>query len=161
STTTPSRRSICARFCPYGPTRADAPRLSSKSITTWVSGGICMSRSNLRLGASEGESDALLGKGSGSNGHVRRCARLLRRERGGGNLAQQAVAIEPCDADGQHASDDVFRGDHMRGLKIGGSSDDLARIASCSFEQHVHGGANRGLVKGRLLAVDQVLEPLQ
>jgi hypothetical protein len=31
-------------------------------MTTWVSGGVCMSRSGLRLGASEDESDALLGK---------------------------------------------------------------------------------------------------
>src|SRR5215218_2770500 len=51
-----------------GPTSADVARLSSKSMTTWVSGGTCISRSNLRLGAIEEESDALLGKGSGSSG---------------------------------------------------------------------------------------------
>src|SRR3954470_4239919 len=90
STTTPSRRSISARFCPYGPTSADAARLSSKSMTTWVSGGACRSRSSLRLGASEGESDALLGKGSGSRDHWR-----VRETRGPHREgAEQAVAFE-------------------------------------------------------------------
>jgi hypothetical protein len=39
-------------------------------MTTWASGGVCMSRSNLRLAASEDESDALFGKGSGSSGDL-------------------------------------------------------------------------------------------
>src|SRR5882757_4266902 len=111
STTTLSRRSISARFCPYGPTSAEAARLSSKSMTTWVSGGICMSRSNLRLGASEDESDALLGKGSGSRDHWRRIGRLrksrCRRRGGAGEFAEQAVALEAVDSDRQHLSDDV------------------------------------------------------
>ena len=54
-----------------------------------------MSRSNLRLGASEGESDALFGKGSGSHGLLRRrvmdeCGEeTAARERG--ECAEQAV----------------------------------------------------------------------
>src|SRR5205814_2156197 len=157
STTTPSRRSISAKFCPYGPTNAEAARLSSKSMTTCVSGGTCMSRSNLRLGASEGESDALFGKGSGSVGHVRggRPAGMRR----GGELAEQAVAFEAFDSDRENLADDVGRGHHMRGLKIGGAADDLARIARGALEQHIDGVANRSHVEGRLLAVDQFLEP--
>src|ERR1700675_5222266 len=81
-----------ARFCPYGPTSADAARLSSKSMTTCVSGGICMSRSNLRLGASEGESDALFGKGSGSNVHLGQCG--PDGMRGAYEFAEQAAALE-------------------------------------------------------------------
>src|SRR5580692_10195661 len=125
STTTPSRRSISARFCPYGPTRADAPRLSSKSMTTCVSGGICRSRSSLRLGASEGESDALLGKGSGSRDDWRRMGwlrksslqRQPRRE-----FAEQAVALEALDLDRQYLSDDIGRGHHMGRLQISGAA---------------------------------------
>src|SRR6185295_16518372 len=101
-----------------GPTSAEAARLSSKSMTTWVSGGICMSRSNLRLGASEGESDALFGKGSGSHGLLRgmvQWRRINRRRgngwhrpcRGGGEFAEQAVSLQARDADRQHLADDV------------------------------------------------------
>src|SRR5438105_1449229 len=116
STTTPSRRSISAKFCPYGPTNAEAARLSSKSMTTCVSGGICMSRSSLRLGASEGESDALFGKGSGSRGHLGKCHLRMGRchlRKGHlrkfgwrglpisrpGEFAEQAVALEAFDRD--------------------------------------------------------------
>src|SRR2546430_17654247 len=97
----PSRRSISARFWPYGPTRAEAARLSSKSMTTWVSGGICMSRSGLRLGASEVESDALFGKGSGSNGHLRLGGRCRPRGRLG-QLGQEAIGFEAVDGNRQH-----------------------------------------------------------
>src|SRR5450631_4248506 len=107
STTTPSRRSTSARFCPYGPTSAEAARLSSKSMTTCVSGGICMSRSSLRLGASEGESDALLGKGSSSNGRLRKCWLRGPRIRRGYEFAEQAVALEAFDGDRQHLPDDI------------------------------------------------------
>src|SRR6185437_12219294 len=135
STTTPSRRSTSARFWPYGPTSAEAARLSSKSMTTCVSGGTCMSRSNLRLGTSEGESDALLGKGSGSDGRLRggnRCAACWRTER---QLAEQAVALQAVDPDRQHLSDDVARCHHMGRLQIGGAADDLAGIAGGALEQ--------------------------
>src|ERR1700726_242787 len=168
STTTPSRRSICARFCPYGPTSAEAARLSSKSMTTCVSGGICMSRSSLRLGASEDESDALLGKGSGSRGHCRWChgrscdpGSSGPRIGSGREFAEQAVALEAFDLHRQHLADDVRRRHHMRRLQIGSAADDLAGIAGCAFEQHVDGVANRSHIEGRLLAVDQFLEPHQ
>ena len=49
----------------------------------------------------------------------------------------------------------------MRRLQIGGAADDLAGIARGALEQHIDGGANRSLVEGRLLAVDQFLEPHQ
>lgn len=49
----------------------------------------------------------------------------------------------------------------MRWLQIGGAADDLARIAGGTFEQHVNNIANRSLIEGRLLAVDQFLKPLQ
>src|ERR1700716_542677 len=161
STTTPSRRSISARFCPYGPTSADAARLSSKSMTTCVSGGTCMSRSSLRLGASEGESDALFGKGSGSRGHWRKSRLPGPRIWRGRELAKQAVALEAFDRNRKHLSDDVGRRHHMRRLQIGGTADDLAGIAGGAFEQHIHGVANRRHIEGRLLAVDQFLEPHQ
>src|SRR5262245_14641607 len=141
-------------------------------MTTWVSGGIGMSRSNLRLGASEGESDALFGKGSGSKAFFRskaflrskrflRCAGRLNEVRPIGLLrrpdqfAEQAVALEAADPDRQHLSDDVGRGEDVRRLQVRGAADDLAGIAGRAFEQHVDSGANRGPVEGRLLAVDQ------
>ena len=49
----------------------------------------------------------------------------------------------------------------MRRLQIGGAADDLAGIAGGAFEQHIDGVANRGLIEGRLLAVDQFLKPHQ
>src|ERR1700681_4562695 len=143
STTTPSRRSISARFCPYGPTSAEAARLSSKSMTTCVSGGICMSRSSLRLGASEGESDALFGKGSGSRCHFggrhfrrRHVRSSLRgsRIRRAHELAEQAIALEALNLHRQYLSDDVGRGHHMRRLQIGGAADNLAGIAGAPLE---------------------------
>src|SRR4029079_164599 len=102
-------------------TSAEAARLSSKSMTTWVSGGICMSRSNLRLGASEGESDALLGKGSGSHGLWRRMVQSRRINRGRrngwhrrrgdrGEFAEQAVSLQATDGDREHLADGVGRG---------------------------------------------------
>ena len=80
---------------------------------------------------------------------------------GAGEFAEQAVALEAFDPDRQHLSDDVGRGHHMRRLQIGGAADDLAGIAGGALEQHIDGGANRSLVEGRLLAVDQFLEPHQ
>src|SRR5215468_6541526 len=119
-------------------------------MTTCVSGGTCMSRSNLRLGTSEGESDALFGKGSGSNadlvrGRTDALCRRCRRQ-----LALEAVAFEAVDSHRPHLADDVGRGHHMRGLQVSGAADDLARIARGPFEQHIDGGANRSLVEGRL-----------
>src|ERR1700742_3435454 len=116
-------------------------------MTTCVSGGTCMSRSNLRLGASEGESDALFGKGSGSNTDLvrgRRDARIY-----GCEIALEAVTFEAFDSDRPHLANDVGRGHHVRRLQIGGASDDLAGIARSPLEQHIHGGANRSLVERR------------
>src|SRR4030081_1210837 len=108
-------------------------------MTTCVSLGICTSRSSLRLGASEGESDALFGKGSGSRCRSRR--RHWRRfywsqlsfgstgSRSRGELAEQAVALKTFDSDRQYLPDDIGRRDHMRRLQIGGAADDLAGIA--------------------------------
>ena len=76
-------------------------------------------------------------------------------------FAKQAVALEAFDGHRQHLSDDIHRGHHMRRLQIGGAADDLAGIAGCAFEQHIHGVANRRRIEGRLLAVDQSLEPHQ
>src|SRR2546423_7526617 len=135
-------------------------------MTTCVSGGACMSRSSLRLGASEVESDALLGKGSGSRCHWRSWrlkvtravgARCWRRR----ELAEQAVALERFDLYRQYLPDDVGRGQHMRRLQMGGAAGDLAGIAPGPFEQHIDGVANRSLIEGRLLAVDQFLKPHQ
>src|SRR5260370_7712265 len=76
-------------------------------------------------------------------------------------FAEQAVAFEAFDSNRQNLADDVGRGHHMRGLKIGGAADDLAGIARGALEQHIDGLANRSHVEGRLLAVDQFLEPPQ
>src|ERR1700752_743965 len=99
-------------------------------MTTWVSGGICMSRSSLRLGASEDESDALFGKGSGSRGRLKR-SRLrtshlrsshLRKSRlrlaRGRKYAEQAVALEAIDGHRQYLSDEIGGRHHMRRLQI-------------------------------------------
>src|SRR3954471_14657944 len=105
-------------------------------MTTCVSGGICMSRSSLRLGASEGESDALFGKGSGSSDHPGFMGvggeGWLR-----GEMAEQAVALEALDTHGENVSDDVGRRHHMCGLQIGGAADDLAFLARGPLEQHI------------------------
>src|ERR1700752_5137399 len=128
-------------------------------MTTCVSGGICMSRSSLRLGASEGESDALFAKGSGSSGHPGFGCR--RGERRRGEMAEQAVALEALDMHGENFADDVDWGHYMGGLQIGGAANDLAFLARRPLEQHIDRRANRSQVEGRLLAVDQLLEALQ
>src|SRR5438445_6364828 len=106
-------------------------------MTTCVSAGICMSRSSLRLGASEGESDALFGKGSGSSDHPGfgggREGRLC------GEMTEQAVALEALDVHGEDFADDVRGGHHMGGLQIGGAADDLAFLARGPLEQHIDG----------------------
>ena len=87
---------------------------------------------------------------------------LRHRPRGSaGEFAEQAVTLEALDLDRQHLSDDVRRGKDMRGLQVRGAADDLAGIARGAFEQHIDSVANHGLVEGRLLAVDQFLEPHQ
>src|ERR1700754_1498245 len=114
-------------------------------MTTCVSGGTCMSRSNLRLGTSEGESDALFGKGSGSNADVvgrdvstrgRRC-----------EFALEAVTFETLNSDRQLLSEDVGSGHLMGRLQVSGAAYDLAGIARGPLEQHVDGGANRSPVE--------------
>jgi hypothetical protein len=66
-----------------------------------------MSRSNLRLGTSEGESDALFGKGSGSNDRLRKGRSRRARRHWRCEFAEQAVAFEAVHADRQYLSDDV------------------------------------------------------
>src|ERR1700733_14393623 len=130
-------------------------------MTTCVSGGTCMSRSILRLGTSEGESDALFGKGSGSNADLGRGRRNAVRCGRRYEFALEAVTLEAVDSHRQHLADDIGRGHDMGRLQPGGPSDDLAGIARRAFKQHIDSGANRSLVEGRLLAVDQSLEPRQ
>ena len=79
----------------------------------------------------------------------------------GSEFAEQAVALEAGDRHRQYLSDDVGGRHHMRRLQIGGAADDLAGVAGGAFEQHIDGAANRGRIEGRLLAVDQFLEPHQ
>src|SRR6516165_7771770 len=104
-------------------------------MTTCVSGGICISRSSLRLGASEGESDALFGKGSGSRSRLGSVGefgmRHLRRRRcqlPGCEFAEQAVTLEAIDPHREDLSDDLLGGHHMRRLQIGGAANDLSGI---------------------------------
>ena len=78
-----------------------------------------------------------------------------------GEFAEQAVALEAADGDRQHLPDDVGRRHHMGRLQISGAADDLAGIAGGAFEQHIHGLADHGPVEGRLLAIDQFLQPHQ
>src|ERR1700742_227413 len=101
-------------------------------MTTCVSGGTCMSRSNLRLGTSEGESDALFGKGSGSDADLVRGRRDARID--GCEFALEAVTFEAFDSDRPDLPDDVGRGHHMGRLQIGGAADDLAGIARRPLE---------------------------
>src|SRR5689334_16159010 len=129
-------------------------------MTTCVSGGICMSRSSLRLGASEGESDALFGKGSGSSDH-RGFVGVGGEGWLCGEVAEQAVALEALDTHGKDLADDIRRSHHMGGLQIGGAANDLAFLARGPFEQHIDRCADRCQIEGRLLAVDQLLEALQ
>src|ERR1700755_2630779 len=108
-----------------------------------------MSRSDLRWGASEGESDALLGKGSGSHSQFRGIVRRFEIRARLCEFTQQAGALEAVDANRQDLSDDRFRGHDMRRLKVSGSAHDLARITGCALEQHIDRGPNQGLVEGR------------
>src|ERR1700752_267120 len=130
-------------------------------MTTCVSGGTCMSRSNLRLGTSEGESDALFGKGSGSNGRLRRGRVRRARWAWRCELAEQAVAFEAVHRDRQDMSDNGGGGHDVGRLQIGGAADDLAGISAGTLKQHIDGGTNRSRIEGRLLAVDQLLKPHQ
>ena len=56
---------------------------------------------------------------------------------GAASSTEQAVSLQAFDGHGQHLSDDVGGGNHMRGLQLGGAADDLARIAGRAFKQHI------------------------
>src|SRR5271169_5896025 len=115
-------------------------------MTNCVSGGTCMSRSGLREGASEGESDALFGKGSGSHSRFGRIDDWLRAGsssqcwQSARQFAEQAVALEAFDSHRKDLPDDSLRRHHMRRLKIGRAADHLAWIARRALEQHIDGG---------------------
>jgi hypothetical protein len=92
--------------------------------------------SRLRVGMSEGESDALFGKGSGSHSRFGSIGELrnwhLRRSRCGladRKFAEQAVTLQAVDPDRENLSDDLLASHYMRGLQIGGTANDLAGIA--------------------------------
>src|SRR5207237_8242618 len=104
-------------------------------MTTCVSGGICMSRSSLRLGASEGESDALFGKGSGSSDHPGFGGASERRLRG--EMAEQAVTVEALDVHGEDFAEDVRGGHDMGGLQIGGAADELGCLGRGPLDRDV------------------------
>src|SRR3954468_11016363 len=107
--------------------------------------------------ASDGESDALFAKDSGSRGGedwLRWRGRMSER-------ADQAVALEAFEPDRQDLADDLAGGHDMGRLQIAGAADDLAGIACRALEQHIDGPAEGSLVEGRLLAVDQGLKPRQ
>ena len=85
----------------------------------------------------------------------------LRGPRIARQLAKQAVALDAFDSDRQYLADDSRRRHDMRRLQIGGSTNNLTGIAGGALIQHIDGVANRRRIEGRLLAVDQFLEPHQ
>src|SRR4029077_18307962 len=152
SATTPSRRSIRARFWPYWPNSIEASRLSSNASTIWVAA--------LSLGASgEDTREPLSDRGA------RNCS-ALRQHRFG---AHRRFHERPKQAVGTTLRHfhrcgvfDHCRGSHdLNRLEIWGAPDDLARIASRFVEQDLEGAANALRVEFGLVAVDRRLQTVE
>src|SRR5437762_582931 len=150
SATTPSRRSISARFCPYWPNSVEARRLSSKvsmvcvvavSFTSLAAGTIPLSVGKLR-------------NASGSNGDAGFCldSRLAREH------AKQAVGSDIRDGHRHHRADHIPSRHHLNRLKIWRAAGDLARETARPFHQHIEGEAAAPRVEGSSVAVDRSLQ---
>src|SRR5262249_33739819 len=154
SATTPSRRSISARCCPYWPNSVEASRLSSNASTTWVAPFSAV--------AAGGMSEPL------SVPRVRNASALQARELGCGisdegprDVADQAVRSGGGDGDRGPLADQPGRCHDLHGLQVGRAADQLAGQAARLLEQHVERAADAGAVERGLMAVDLGLQPRQ
>src|SRR5215471_4125769 len=152
SATTPSRRSISARFCPYWPNSTEASRLSSKASTTWVA---ALSPAVAGVGTSAPLSDPRVRNASG----LHTCQRGRRDVRRRGEFTEQAVRAGARDRDGDHLADQRRRRHHLHGLQIGRAADKLAGQPASFLEQHVEGAADAARVEAGLVPVDLGLQP--
>src|SRR5215472_8223051 len=115
SATTPSRRSISARFCPYWPNSTEASLLSSNASTVWV---VAVS------------SDAAAGGMTGSDvrkGASSSCCGQGRVTRFVSERAKEAVAADLGDDHALDRSDQVCRRHDLDRLQIRRAADELAR----------------------------------
>src|SRR6478752_10644264 len=149
SATTPRRRSINARFCPYCPNRTEASLLSSNASTVWV---VAVSSE----AAAEGITESGVRKGVSSS-----CC----GKRGGvhfiGKRAKKAVAADFGDGHALDRSDQAGGRHDMDCLQIWGAANDLPRQFAGLFQQHIDGAAGEAGIKTALVAGDGGLQPLQ
>src|SRR5450830_493555 len=149
SATTPRRRSISARFCPYWPNRTDASLLSSKASTICV---IAVS-SEAAAGGITG-SDVRKGVSSSCCGQRRRAGMF-------GKPAEQSIGSDIGDGHRQYRTDQRGRRHDLHRLKIWGAADQLPRELTRLFQQHIHGAADKTCVEFAPVAVNDGLQPLQ
>src|SRR5262245_23021263 len=151
SATTPRRRSISARFCPYCPNSVDARRLSSKVSTAWV--GAVSS-------GPEGASELSVGRLRNASGSgCDKAGGFCIDSRGPGERPEQAVGHGGRDRDRHQRADQGCRCHHVHRLQIWRSTDQLASLAASLFHQHVEGRPEATGVERRRLASDRGLQP--
>src|SRR6185312_11595598 len=149
SATTPRRRSISARFCPYCPNSIDASLLSSNASTVWV---VAVS--------SEAAADGITGSvvrkaGSGSCCCERYCTAFI------GEAAKKAVAADFVDGHAVHRADAFGRCHDLHRLQIRRSAHELPGQSARLFEKHVDGASGKSGVEPALIARNGGLQPLQ
>src|SRR5882724_2989136 len=128
SATTPSRRSINARFCPYWPNSVEARRLSSKVSTVSAVAVSLASAADGAIPLSVGR----LRNASGSNCDAGLCIDTWRiREH-----AEQAVCDGSGDGDRHHCADQACGRYDLHRLQIGRAAGELACVTTGLFHQH-------------------------
>src|SRR5215470_12666942 len=149
SATTPSRRSISARFCPYCPNRTEASLLSSNASTVCVVavsseaavGGI--TESGVRKGVSSSCCDKCGG------------ARFI------GESTKKTVATHFGDGHTPDRANQPGGRHDLDRLQIWGAANNLPRQPAWLFQQHIDCAASKAGIKPALVAGDDGLQPLQ
>src|SRR5262249_20793689 len=151
SATTPSRRSISARFCPYWPNSRDASRFSSKASTIWVAA--------VSPAADEDTKDSLSDREERNRSDLhqyRFCGHIDRSEG-----SEQTVGADYRDPRRYDVADHCRWRHDLNRLQIWGAPDDLARMTSRLFEQDVEDAATASRIERGLLSLDSHLQATQ
>src|SRR5215510_3024796 len=147
SATTPSRRSISARFCPYCPNSTEASLLSSKASTVCV---VAVSSEAAPAGITE----SVVRKGV-SNSCCGEDRRLVLE------TAEKTVAADLGDGHALERADQLLWRHHLDCLQVWGAADQLPSQPAGFFEQHIDGAPGKAGVEVALVPRDDGLQALQ
>src|SRR5262245_45762500 len=147
SATTPSRRSISARFCPYCPKSTEASLLSSKASTVCV---VAVSSE----AAPGGITGSVVRKGV-SNSCCGEDRRLVLE------TSEKTVAADLNDGHALDRADQLLGRHHLDSLQIWGAAYKLPSKPAGLFEQHIDGAPGKPGVEIALMPGDDGLQALQ